>query len=299
MSTRACCFPSVCLRLSVVPLLAASAAAIAVPHEPGSCLLPSAHDDPRALVVAARSESGDEALPLHVAADTPSGGLKWIVALYMWMYGMDGTVTVHNVDADVDVGFDDILENLDFALQGHVECWSGQWGGFFDGQYGELSGDGTVGPIGAEVTSTLAVIELGVARRFFDRTLEESSDRHFTADALLGARYYGLGAEIDFDPPALSTIDRDQDWVDGFVGARCQWDFAKRFTLGARGDVGGFDIGDASDLAWQAEALFGWRMGKSATLAAGYRILDVDYDHGGFGYDVRLSGPLIGVAFRL
>ena len=34
------------------------------------------------------------------------------------------------------------------------------------------------------------------------------------------------------------------------------------------------------------------------TLDAGYRYLAVDYDDGGFLFDVALSGPIIGASFR-
>jgi hypothetical protein len=248
-----------------------------------------------------RSEAGDLELRgrRSTSVQEPAHGVRWIIAPYAWMYGMDGEATVNNSTADVDVGFDDILENLDLSLQGHVEGWRGTWGLFADAQYGELSGDGDLGPIGLDVTSTMTLAELGAVSRVIDRTLEEATSRRFTTDVLVGARYYGLDLEIDFDPPALSTIDGDESWIDGFAGARCEWDFSSRLSLAARGDVGGFEIGDSSDLAWQAQALLGWQMGKGTTLAAGYRILDVDYDHGSFGYDVQISGPVIGVVFEL
>ncbi len=241
----------------------------------------------------------DASTPAGIATATQAQHERhWTIAPYLWMYGLDGEVGVLGQTSEVDASFDDIVENLDFALQGHVEYWHGTVGYFFDGQYGELSSDGSAGPIGLEVKSEITIIELGVATRVVDRPLDPDGGRRLKVDGLVGTRYYDLDLQVDPDPPVFATTEDGEAWLDAFFGARCEWDFARKFSLSARGDIGGFGLGGSSDLAWQAQALVGWRLSKVTTIAAGYRVLDVDYDNGGFLFDTTLSGPLLGVVFQ-
>jgi opacity protein-like surface antigen len=41
-----------------------------------------------------------------------------------------------------------------------------------------------------------------------------------------------------------------------------------------------------------------YEVAESITLEAGYRYLAVDYDDGGFLFDVAMHGPIIGASFR-
>lgn len=50
-----------------------------------------------------------------------------------FLAGLDGTVGLNGIDADVDVGFDQILDNLDMIFAGRVEARKGRLG-----IYGEL-----------------------------------------------------------------------------------------------------------------------------------------------------------------
>jgi hypothetical protein len=222
----------------------------------------------------------------------------WVIAPYLWMYGMDGSVSLGGTTADFDVGFDEILENLDFALQGHVEYWNGPRGFFFDGQYGELSAEGSAGPIDLEVENSITLIEAGFITQLHEREVGADGGRHVRFDGFVGARYYDLDLEVDFAPPALATADGEKDWVDLIVGARGVWDLTRQLALTVRGDIGGFGIEGSSDLAWQTEALLGWRLSPVTTLAAGYRLLDIDYDRGDFAFDTAITGPVIGAVFR-
>ena len=66
--------------------------------------------------------------------------------------------------------------------------------------------------------------------------------------------------------------------------------------------VGGFDIGEASDLTWASEAFVGYRMTDLLTLWAGYRYLSIDRDFstrlGPGELDMSFQGPTLGLGFR-
>ena len=68
-----------------------------------------------------------------------------------------------------------------------------------------------------------------------------------------------------------------------------------RWSIGFRGDVGGFGI--ASNFTWKAGAVIDWRVGKFIALGAGYRALDYDYEEDDFAYDVRQHGPVAFLRF--
>jgi hypothetical protein len=73
---------------------------------------------------------------------------------------------------------------------------------------------------------------------------------------------------------------------------------ANRWDLLLRFDVGGFGIGDASDITWNLSGLINYKPWKHVGLIAGYRAMDVDYRTGSglsrFNYDVLMHGPILG-----
>ena len=95
--------------------------------------------------------------------------------------------------------------------------------------------------------------------------------------------------------PVYSSVDSR---IDPFVGLRVGWDISYRWGIGFRGDVGGFGIGDATELSWQASAELGFRLSRHWALFAGYRMLSYDTIAGEGtdrnGTDLRQEGPIIG-----
>lgn len=96
---------------------------------------------------------------------------------------------------------------------------------------------------------------------------------------------------------ASSTASRQDAWMDPYVGVRAQYNLDASWYLAAKGDVGGFSIG--SDLTWQASGALGWRFARNAYAELGYRAVAVDYQDGGFTYDVVTHGTelTLGMSF--
>ena len=69
--------------------------------------------------------------------------------------------------------------------------------------------------------------------------------------------------------------------------------FAERWDVSVYGDVGAGD----SDLTWQLATLVGLHWDVWG-VAAGYRILDYEFESGSDNMDVAFEGLLIGVEFR-
>ena len=57
-------------------------------------------------------------VPPGAQAQSGPGGWQYAVAPYLWAAGIDGSMTVADREADIDVPFDTILDNLDLLLSG-------------------------------------------------------------------------------------------------------------------------------------------------------------------------------------
>jgi opacity protein-like surface antigen len=228
------------------------------------------------------------------------------VTPYLWASGMDGTVGVQGVEADLDAKFEDILEQLDSAFLATLELRRGRWGLLLDGIYFKLEGEGAQswqgpGGIGSatgelEVTSTLNVYQFAAAYRVREDV---------AIDLIAGARYTQLETELDLTvttggllPGGARRVSGDKDWWDPILGIRLQIPFGERWTGVLYGDYGGFGVG--SDATYQAIAGVNWQFSEHFSLKAGYRYVYQDYedDDDGFKWDVASHGPYLGVGMR-
>ena len=55
---------------------------------------------------------------------------KWNIELtpYFWAAELKGDATLRGRTGPVEVGFSDLLDNLDIAFMGRLEAWKGEWG---------------------------------------------------------------------------------------------------------------------------------------------------------------------------
>ena len=223
---------------------------------------------------------------------------KWTfdVSLYGLAAGMSGSVGIGPVNADVDFGFDKVLDNLEFGMMGKLRVGYDRWA---------LTTDVIYMGLGASRNG----VSVDMDQWMVEPTVTYRVSRYF--EPLVGVRYNNLSAEIAGPnlqrpgpgilpgPGALDgpgTRSGTQDWWDPIVGANLSLPLGKGFSLNLRGDVGGFGVG--SDLTWQVFPFFGWQFAKWGSLQAGYRWLSMDYETGSgarrFKYDMLIQGPQLG-----
>jgi len=259
-------------------------------------------------------------LSLLVASSTVSaqdGGWRWSFAPYGWGMNIEGDSRLGPLSSDIDVGFDDLLEGLNFAAMAHVEASRGRWSLIMDGVYGKVSADSGFGPVAVgpftiggttvgpfavarrsfEVQTEMLIVEAAAAYRIggaSDGGLEKGS----AFELLAGARYTDLELEVDF--AAFPTVKRGVDYLDPFVGFRLHAPLAKSWSFRGRGDVGGFGVG--SEFSWQAAALFVRQWGEKREFVVGYRALNQRYETSGgrfsYEHDLTIHGPIVGVNFK-
>lgn len=143
--------------------------------------------------------------PEAVVNAAPSESL-WDVTFILpgWLAGVDGTLGAGGVEADVDAGFDDILDNIDMIAGGAVELKRGRFGLLLDGLYMDMSmGGDPTGPLLSDVNVEMeqVIAEATLSYRLID------SPRGWL-EVLAGARYFYLKNEL--------TLSVDNDGVREF-----------------------------------------------------------------------------------
>jgi hypothetical protein len=238
------------------------------------------------------------------AADTADDHWQFELTPYLFASGLYGTTGVQGVEADVEMGFDDILEQLEMGLMGTVEMRRGRWGLLFDGLYFELGGERASswqGPLGVgsaigelDVTTTMQMYQFGAGYRFGERV---------TFDLIGAARYTQLDTDLNLVvttggllPGGTRTLSADESWWDPVVGARVLIPFAQHWAVVLYGDIGGFGIG--SDFTYQAIVGVNWQFSQHFAAKAGYRYLYQDFEDGGFVWDMAAHGPYLGLGIR-
>ncbi len=205
------------------------------------------------------------------------------LSVYMLGAGMDGTIGMAGNEADIDVSFEDILENPELGGMGSVRATRGNWAFTTEVIYMALGG--SRGPVSADV----------------DQWTVEPSATFLVSErfeTIVGARYNNLSTEIrgPFGRDPSGTVD----WWDPIIGARMILPMGDEWSFNLRGDIGGFGIG--SELTWQVFPWLSWQFGARASMQVGYRWISVDYDEGSgldeFVYDVVTQGVQAGVTFR-
>ena len=224
--------------------------------------------------------------PLH------AGEWKHEIAPYLWGAGMDGTTGVRGIEAEADVGFDDILDSLETGFMGVYRASNGTMSVTVDAVYMGLGSDarGPAGLVKADIDMDQAALELDVGYAVSERLT-----------VFAGLRYNDLSVDVKLTGPQGDVVSRDgsESWVDPVIGAHYAIPFTDTWSLTLRGDVGGFGVG--SDFAWQAVSTVRWQVSPRVGMLAAYRYMDMDYESGQgnnrFLYDMAIHGPALGVVF--
>lgn len=153
--------------------------------------------------------AGEPASPPQAAVVTPpTSDWNLLVTMPGWAAGLSGDVGVGGFNpVAVDVGFLDILENLDMAAMLTLEARHRRWGLVLDGIYmkmgaGGATPGGLLTSVDVQVEQVLAEVDLAY------RLLE---GKRGYLDVFVGARYVYMGTEINFhlDNAGVSEISSE------------------------------------------------------------------------------------------
>ena len=233
-----------------------------------------------------------------IAENSQSPPKNWefnLAPFYLWAVTIDGDVTTGTSVVPITFPFSDIIDNLEAAFIVHFEgMYKSKWGFLIDTNYLDISSDVNLPapinrPANVDFNATLAEFS----------GLYRITEGDHNLDLIAGLRYTKLENKANLDTGS-TLVDASQDWLDPIIGLRWRWNFADRWHLITRGDIGGFGIG--SDLALQGSAVIDWQPFKYVSFLAGYRAIYQDYEDGSgpdlFRFDATMHGPVLGINFR-
>ncbi len=293
-------------RLAGVALVAALLSACSVPTTRAAAASPSVFRVSETTTTEPRAADPDAALFVPAGApgssapraqdDPPRDDWTFSAAPYLWAIGQQGDLNLRGNKADIDVEFDDILDNLDSAFLLMLGARKGDTVFRVDQDYLKISDDMVVGParVDAEQATYIATIKAG-------QVFGEGAEAPIV---FIGARYWNLDLDIEAFTAGTKVLDTDgnKHWWDPLIGFEKHVAFDGPWSLTLSGDVGGFGIGTSSEKTWQATVLALRETESGGALGVGWRHMSVDYSRGTgadrFEYDVRISGPLLGWLFR-
>ena len=147
------------------------------------------------------------------------------IGVYGLFVGIEGDARLSGVTSDVDVSFDDILDNLDIGGMGFVEHRRGKWSFIGDVAYLKLEADKTVASTPALSVTLDAELQQLVLEGFVGYRLltQDLEDARLGIDLLGGARYNDIEVELDSRATLLgltrsASRNGSVDTVDGVTG---------------------------------------------------------------------------------
>jgi hypothetical protein len=231
-----------------------------------------------------------------VIVEATTSEWEFAIAPYLWAAGISGTTAQFGLpEIDIDASFSEIWDHLDFAAMVVSEFRRGRVGVFSDFAFVKLSGAaGTPrGILADEADVDILSLDFTLAPEY--RVIEVP---RASLDLMAGARLWSVSTDISFDGGVLDGVSRDDGdtWVDPLVGVKGRFDLTDHLYVSAWGLIGGFGV--SSDFMWDAWGGLGYQFNNTISAVVGYRGTGVDFEHGGFSYDVIQHGPVIGAVFR-
>jgi opacity protein-like surface antigen len=232
-----------------------------------------------------------------VEASAQNSEWSYSASVYGWFSGLDASVGTEFGTVETDLSFSDVWDMLDMAFFGTFEARKGQLGFIVDLNYTDLS---TTNPTPAGAAFSSATIDTTLTILSGYATWRVSDTAAAKVDLAGGFRAYDLQLDVALAAgaqPAQSFSEGDR-WIDPLVGARVIVPFAENWYATGVADIGGFGIGDASELSYQALVTVGYRFNDTWSVQGGYRYIGIDKTLNGRDVTLDLSGPLLGVTAR-
>jgi len=238
-----------------------------------------------------------------IASEYVSEDWEFTLTPYIWALSVDGHTTVRGNKSKVDMGFDDVWDNLNFALMFQAEARKGRLGMFVSPLFSQLETESNLIDLSVDLNmgSFGGYYRLGPWNLTQDKGL---TNKILVVDLYAGGRYTYVEVEVEGKLLNLVYEKGDEEWVDPIIGFRSFWSLSPKWTIAIGCDIGGFGVG--SDFAWQAKGVIGYGFefigDDNAQFFAGYRVISQDYETGSgknkFKWDIDLKGPIIGFSYQ-
>jgi hypothetical protein len=232
-----------------------------------------------------------------VFADFEDGWETRISAAYNPLE-FDMKTTVKGQEASFVSDSDDFLGSDNMGIHVRVEVWKGRLGFTADNVWANydvqsrINSATTVNWKGYDLST-----ELGAS--YLVGVLPVAATK-INFEAMGGGRFVVLKQTLDYS--SGNDVSDRKSYVDPFLGARITWLLSKMWSFDVRGNVGGFSVGNASELTWVLAPEFSMHLSKNAIINLGYKAYDITTEQESGAertqLDGRMFGPFVGAEFR-
>jgi opacity protein-like surface antigen len=214
--------------------------------------------------------------------------------LYGWLPGVSTNLDSPFGIIDGGQSASSVLESLDFAFFGRIDVSNGTWGVLGDLAYADLEFSPSIRNVlfrGTDVGTQLVMASMYGTYQFYDTST-------VVVEGAAGLRYYDLDLSTDLEGILIADVSWDigAAWTDIVIGGRATAPISDRWTARVFGDIGGFGIGDSSDLSWEFVGTLSYVLSDRWSMQIGYRHLSIKQEIDGIDAKVGLSGPVIGAS---
>jgi len=240
-------------------------------------------------------------LPALLSLTSAKAG-EWQVMLepYMMATSIEGDASFGTItDNEIDLDFSDLRENLHAAAMLRFEAFhTSGWGVIAD--YGFMTQKQNFtgakeGKIKAKITQGVFQFEGAYRVAYGSSNLDYS----------VGFRKWNNRLAVTLAPQGIETEltrQRQQTWVDLFVGTRWTAKINDSWSYMLRGDIGGFGL--QADFTASLAAGMKYHINQNMVIDAQYKGTWVDYstgtagEKGSFAYDTVTHGPILGFIYN-
>jgi len=226
------------------------------------------------------------ALVLGSTSARAAGDPDWLGIVYLWGSGI--TIDAENASAGVD--FDDLIDDLEMAVMGHVETQGDNFGGFVDVVFVGVGDNESRTNFDLNTDNDTTAMDLAFV-------WSPGAERMTGFELYGGLRYVANDFHVVADPlpPALPTLETgsDKSYTDVLFGARYSAPLAEHWRATLSGDVSGGD----TEGTFSIGAYIGYLTGQHHFIG-GYKHFEMDLESGGGrSLTVTMTGPVLAYGY--
>lgn len=221
------------------------------------------------------------------SARAASNDWQFELTPYVWAAGMDGDIEVAGRSAEVEVGFEDLIDKVDIAGSFLGVVQKGMWVNWLQVDYLALSNDERPAALGgAKVEVESDTLILTAATGIQLGLWSEGQ----TIDIMGGVRYVRMENELSIS--GVGSFDETNDIYDAVLVLRPSMQLTKRLRFNPTLSIGAGD----SDLTYELMPQFQYDFTDALAMRVGYRRLYYDFEGDrGNSFDGALHGFFIGL----
>lgn len=227
-----------------------------------------------------------------VGALADDGGWQFQLSPYIWLAGIDGRMGTipGQPPVDIDYSASDAFDDTEASFMLFLDARKGRQGFVMDALYSDVRSDFELlpDPINLSVRSISETTIISAAYQY-----EMYRGPGTVIDLMGGVRYWDIDSTLKFTGGlgvlAGQSVSNTESWFDPALGIKAITPLGgSNFYFMGAASVGGFGVG--SDLFYDLTGNLGYQWNDAIGTSLGYRLFDVDYEDGGYVYDVTQEG---------